>query len=264
MQVNSVSAAQPSFKSYQSDLEAFANLSDRDVRKLAYAKASQSVNDKKHKRIGAAIMYSIPVVAGIAAAVKSPSTLLLPLKGAANVNFSRAGRLVNFASTTLNWLGTFAIIDTIFGIKRHIDKKSPAMRDFAKENPVISTLATLGLSVASVYGASKGFSKLLNKFVPKDLTKAQIKNLVKYNKKLTDNKVLNSLSKNLDKVPSALKQIGKTALDWAPMAMIFGSLAHSMGHQRVKAEEYSKNYNDIKTAQALVREGLAQESVDEF
>ena len=51
MQVNSISANRPAFKS-MSDIETLASLDENQVRQLAYAKTSAEVNDKKHRRIG--------------------------------------------------------------------------------------------------------------------------------------------------------------------------------------------------------------------
>ncbi len=51
MQVNSVSSTNFGSTGKQKiDLETFANLSDRDLKNLAYARASYDVNDKKHKK----------------------------------------------------------------------------------------------------------------------------------------------------------------------------------------------------------------------
>ena len=70
MQVNSISSVNQSFKGSISK-EVFAALSDDDLKVLAYKKASDDVNDKKHNRIDKALFLSSPVIGGLAAAAES-------------------------------------------------------------------------------------------------------------------------------------------------------------------------------------------------
>lgn len=67
---------------------------------------------------------------------------------------------------------------------------------------------------------------------------------------------MNNLSKQLEKVPSGIKAFGKGVLDYSPMLLIVSSIAHSFGHDKVKANEFANNYRDIKLAQAMVRQGM--------
>lgn len=250
MQVNSVSlnstSSKPAFKSFQSDVETLAMLDDNTVRKIAYAKASHDVNDKKHKRITNALYYSIPLAAGLAAAVRTPKFS----------KYTRSLKLNNFVATTLNWAGTFAVIDLVFGAKRRLDRKNPTMNEFTKNHPVVSTLATIGASIGAIFALGKGASKLTSKFASK-LTFKDLRSAVTFNNKLNNNKFLNKASEKLAKVPAGIKGFAKGVLDYAPMLLIFSSIAHSFGHERVKATEYQNNYRDIKTAQAMIREGLS-------
>lgn len=266
MQVNSISSAnstRPSFKSFESDVEALARLDDKTIRKIAYAKASHDVNDKKHKRITNALYYSIPLAAGLAAAVKKPA----PIKLVKSVDLSRFARLNNFASTTLGWAATFLAIDGVFATKRYLDKKVPDMNEFSKNHPVLSTLGTVGVAIAAIAGLIKGSSKLVSKIFSKMSPKTAKdidKTTIKIARKLNNNKLLNSISKQLAKVPSSLKNFAKGTLDYAPLLLIVSSIAHSFSHERVKAAEFQNNYNDIKNAQALVRQGIAiKEAVEE-
>ncbi len=253
MQVNSVSLAgntkNASFKSMQREFETLVALDDNQVRQIAYAKASHDVNDKKHKRISNALYFSIPIAAGLASAVRAPKAASL----------TRALRVNNFVTTALQWAGTFLAIDLVFGAKRKLDKVSPAMNKFSQENPVLSTLGTIGASIAALWGLGKGSSKLVSKLAAKvtpEQTEQATKLLNKFSDKLNNNKFLNNLSKQLEKVPSGIKAFGKGVLDYSPMLLIVSSIAHSFGHDKVKANEFANNYRDIKLAQAMVRQGM--------
>lgn len=256
MQVNSVSlnnaGSKTSFKSMRDELETLAALDDKQVRQIAYAKASHDVNDKKHKRIDKALYASIPVAAGLAAAVtRTPNV----------GKYTRALRLNNFLGTALNWAGTFLAIDLVFGAKRKLEKSNPSMNEFSQNHPVLSTLGAIGASLAAIWGLGKGSSKLVSKIVSKaspKQTKAADKMFEKFVTKLNKNKTLNNISKQLGKVPSGIKNFAKGVLDYSPLLLIVSSIAHSFGHEKVKTQEYANNYRDIKTAQAMVRQGLAQ------
>jgi len=266
MQVNSISSvnqAHPAFKSFESDIETLARLDDKSIRQIAYAKASNDVNDKKHRRITNALYYSIPLAAGVAAAVKKPNILSSVVKQAKSVNLSRFTRLNNFASTAIGWATTFLAVDGIFATKRYMDKKVPDMKEFSKEHPVMSTLGTIGVAIAAIAGVNKGLSKLSSKLISKIPAKKLDKTTLNVAKKLNNSKVLNKISKGLSKVPSSIKNLAAGALDYAPLLLIVSSIAHSFGHERVKAAEYQNNYNDIKSAQALVRQGIAMKEAME-
>lgn len=270
MQVNSVSlnnsTSKPAFKSFQRDAEVLAQLDDRTIRQLAYAKASHDVNDKKHKRISNALYYSIPLAAGLAAAVKNPKSIAEVVKATskrfANVDLGRYVRLSRFTNSALSLGGAIVAIDTTFGLKRFLDKKSSTMKEFTDKHPVISSLATIGASILAMVGLSKGASKLASKLIKKVPEKEMEKSIVNLAKKLNNNKVLNSISKKLAKVPSGIKNFTSTVLDYSPILLICSSIAHSLGHEKVKAAEYQNNYRDIKVAQAMVRDSLRNSEID--
>lgn len=266
MQVNSVSSAMAGKTSFGRKhdrnedyvlnpriLNEFANMDDKTIRQAAYLKASHDVNDKKHNRITSALYYSIPLAAGLAAAVRTPAL----------GKYTRSIKLNNFVGTALNWIGTFAAIDLVFGAKRKLEKHSPAVNEFSQNNPVMSTLASIGVSLAAIWGAGKGISKLASKVASKATKKqniAALRSFVKLNNKLNDSKVLNKMSEHLAKVPSGIKEFAKGVLDYSPLLLIVSSITHSFGHEKVKAQEYANNYRDLKTAQAITRERLAAAS----
>lgn len=279
MQVNSVSSraveSQQSFgkrhrnvdkKTLELEaLERFANMDDRELGMLAYKKASYSVNDKKHKRISNALYYSIPLAAGLAAAIKTPSKVL---SKAGLVNTSRALRLGNFAASALSWAGTFAAIDLIFAGKRKLDKASPTMNEFSTNHPILSTIATIGASIGAIFLAGKGISKLAGKLLPKTagalsskFSVKELRALAKTSDKLNNSKILNKVSEKLAKVPSAIKNFAKGVIDYSPILLICSSIAHSFNHQNVKTREVVRNYEELKVAQAQVREALENEEL---
>ena len=256
MQVNSISsssvAGKTSFGNQREMLENFANADDKTLRKIAMQKTAASIDDKKHRRITNAIYYSIPVAAGLAAVVRNPAKA-----AAKGISRARMINLGNFAGTALNWAGTFAIIDLVFGGARKLNKSSETVREFNKEHPVLSMVATVGAGIGTLFLAGKGLSKLAAKIAKKPMTLVEKKSVAKLNMALNDSKALNWISKNLKKVPSSIKSFAKTAIDWSPMLLVFTSIAHSFNHSKVKTAETVKNYTQLKDAQMQVREALA-------
>lgn len=276
MQVNSVSSraaegkqvfgnlnADRDYQLKRAYLEQFANASDKDIQSLAYKTASQRVNDKKHKRITDALYYSVPLAAGLAAAVRSPEIVMKTAANAAKkssakmIDLTRYGRMARFLNTSVSWAATFLAVDAIFGTKRYLDKKVPDMGKFTQEHPVISSLATVGVAIGALIGLNKGASKLLSKVVKNVPDKEVEQSIANIAKKLNKNKFLDSMAKKIDKVPSAIKEFTKGVIDFSPMLLIFGSIAHSFNHQSVKTREAIKDYNEIKEAQNLARQAIA-------
>ncbi len=251
MQVNAINAqitgSARNFTGKRDNIDAFINLDDGAIQKLAYIKTAQKVDDKKHRRLDRTIMALVPVAAGVASAVLT--------KGK---NFTQKGRLENlmsFGATTAKWFAAFGIIDLVFAGKNKLDQKSDASRKFTQNNPFISFLATAALSFAAIAGAKKGFGAILDKYGTKFVNKYDAKiteKLLAAGKKL-DNKVLNwmsgKLSKLSEKTPSAMKEFGKSVLSWSPTLLALGALVHSVDHSSVKSKEFSKNYNSLKERQ---------------
>lgn len=224
-------------------MERFANLQDRELKKIAYTFASESVNDKKHRRMDNAIFYSIPLAAGIAAAAKTAP---------------RIGRVGNFIFGALSWALPFLAVDTVAAIRNGAEKHSKAARNFNEKHPAVSMLATLGLSLAGYTAIIKGGAKYIAKNESKIFAKlAPVAN--KLSKSLESSKILNNASELVAKIPSSVKDISKNLLDFAPWALLFTNITHSLVHEKVKAAQYVNNYNELKDKQYMVREALTQE-----
>lgn len=230
-------------KLYSKVIDDLPNASDEDLKKLAIKDASIAVNDKKHKRINNALYWSLPVVGGLATVVRNP------VKG-------RLGNLAKFSGANASWLGTFLLIDGIFAVKNKVSKNSDTVRKFDQNHPIISLGLTIGASIGAVAlaltGASKLAPKVLKAIKPENAEK--LTNIVtKLDKVLENSKVLNTISKGIDKVPSSLKGLAKGIIDWAPMMMIIGQLSHSFNHAAVKNNVANQNYAELKIARDEAR-----------
>ena len=222
-------------------MQQFARLKDSDLRSIAYKQASDSVNDKKHRKINNALWYSIPLAQGV--------------KYATLIKDSRIGRVGNFAAGTAQWLVPFLIFDTVLLAKRGIENHSKVARDFADKHPFLSTIVAFGAGLAACFAGYNGLSKLYSKNEKVIMEKAApiLKNIAK---KLDTSKILNKASEMIKKVPSSVKDISKTAVSFVPWAIFLTYFSHAFGHDKVKTAEYGYNYGDLKTQQMIVREVL--------
>lgn len=238
MQVNSISSAQNFQGRKRDNVEAFIHLDDSTIQQLAYAKTAKTVNDKHHRKLNNRLINLVPVAAGVATAALG--------------NFTRVGKLVAFATTTAGCFAGFGIIDAVFGAKRKLNKNSEASAIFAYEYPILDFAATAGIALGAICGARKGFNKLVNK-VPKKTYNKVVAYLRLSNNKLNKSRVLNSIAKVTDKVltktPSAMKEAGKTVLEWSPFILAGGAMVHSIIHTVTKYKVFANNYNDLKNKQ---------------
>lgn len=257
MQVNSVSS-QPVQKfghrlTQREYLEGFAQLNDKDLQTLAAIKASNDVNDKKHRRISNAIFYSIPLAAGLDSAVK---TL------AKNPKMLRGNKLAAFAGTALSWAGAFAGIDLVFAGKRKLEQSNKAARGFAQEHPILSTIGGFAAAIGALALGSKGISKLKSKLLSNTVVRNEIfRNFVENSKKLNESRILNTAAEILKQVPSPIKNFGKGVIAYGPLLLVVGSITHSINHSNAKTKQVYKNYADLKTAQNELRNSLANREI---
>lgn len=252
MQVNAINSqitgSARNFTGKRDNIDAFINLDDGEIQKLAYLKTIKKIDDNKHRKLDKRLMSLVPVAAGVAAAVLT--------KGKVLTQKGRLESLMVFGETTAKWFAAFGIIDLIFAGKNKLDEKSEKSREFTQRNPLISFLATAGLSFAAIAGAKKGAVTLLDKYGTKIINKYDAKitqKLLAAGSKLDNNKVLNWVSDKLGfiskRTPSALKEFGKSVLSWSPALIGLGAIFHSADHANAKVRELNKNYNELKDKQ---------------
>lgn len=258
MQVNSVSlsanANNMAFKATPEE-HVFANLKDKDLRKIAFAKASDDVNDRKHRAIDNTLFYSLPLAGGLSAAVRDFAPEAVAQIGKQNI---RSLRLAKFGLVSASWAAGLAALSALWNTKDYLAQKI----DIIKNNPVISSVATFAagfgvLAAVDKYGF-KGLMKVINSVDDKKV----MPYIKKVRSALNNSKVLNKASEYISKFPSPIRDMAKGAAELAPLLIIGTQIAHMFGHQRVKTNVAARNYEDLKQAQQNVRENIADEKID--
>lgn len=253
MQISSIN---PSFSGRRDNIDAMINMDDKSIRDIAYLQTSSKYNHEKSRKITNALFYSAPIAAGLATAVLS--------KGGKTTFFSKevtglAARAANGLKVAGVWTAALAAIDLLGFAKNKLSDNSPEVRNFDREHPFISMGLMLGAAIGAVVGVQKGAAKLGTLKAPKFLQNIAEKS----NKFLNNNKTVISMKKSLlklaEKTPAALKDIGKTALEWSPTALLFGGLFHSIHSAGKENREFYNNYNQLKERQATLAQARVRE-----
>ncbi len=253
MQVSSVN---PSFNGRRDNVDMLINMDDKAIRDVAYMKTASKYNHEKSRNITNALFYSAPLAAGLATAVLS--------KGGNTKIFSTkvsglAARAANGLKVAAGWTAALAAIDLLGYGKRKLADNSPEVRQFDKEHPFLSMATMLAAAIGAVVLVQKGSAKLGTLEAPKFMKNVA----VKANKFLNNDKTIQSMKRSLlklaEKTPPALKDIGKTALEWSPTALLLGGLFHSIHSVGKENRDFYNNYTELKEKQAAITQARLRE-----
>ncbi len=242
MQISDIS---PNFQGRRDRIDELINLDDQSIREIAYLKTAQKTDEKKHRRITNTLIAAAPVAAGIGAAVFNKGRTKIFSKEVSGL----AARAAHGLKAGALWGATLGAVGLVGLAKNALSKTSPEVRKFDREHPVLSILTLLAAGVGAIALTGKAAAKLGTVEAPKFLRKGteKVAKFLNTNKHLGS--VKNSAKTLLAKVPSALKEAGAAALDWAPQILLLGGFFHSLGHSSAVNREFSKNYNELKEKQ---------------
>lgn len=253
MQVSSIG---PNFQGRRDNVDALIGMDDNTIRQLAYMKTSAKIDHDRNRKVTNALFYNAPLAAGLATALltKSGNTKLFSKELTGT-----AGRMAKGLKVAAYWTAGLLAIDLLGAAKNKLAQKSPEVRKFDKEHPLLS----MGTMIAAGLGAfaliSRGAGKLAKVTAPKFMQKATSGVADFLNESKIMVKAKNGYKNLLAKTPSALKEIGATALDWAPTALLFGGLFHSIASANAENREFAKNYTELKEKQMNVSRARVRE-----
>ncbi len=254
-----ISAISPNFQGRRDNIDALISMDDQTVRKIAYLQTMEKSNPKKNRKITNTLFYAAPVAAGLKAAVFNDGT---PVKLFSKELSGRAGKMARGLKVGALFTGALVALDLLgFGAKK-LSENSENVRKFEDKHRLLTIGGLIAAGVGTLALFSKGLSAIASKEAPKFLQKGAVRvaNFLNSNKSI--NKFSDSVAKFGKKVPVALKEIGGAALDWAPTALLFGGLFHSIASSNNRNREFAKNYSELRDRQAeLTQVRLAELSV---
>lgn len=254
-----ISAISPNFQGRRDNVDALINMDDQTLRRLAYLKTLEKSDDKKNRNVTNALFYAAPVAAGVKAAVFSDDK---PTKFLSKELSGRAGKLARGLKVGALFATALGALDLMgYGAKKLTDK-SEKVRNFEDKHRLLTIGGLVVAGLGTLALLNRGIGAVATKEAPKFLQKGTEK-VAKF---LNSNKSINKFSESIanlgKKVPVALKEIGATALDWSPTALLFGGLFHSIASSNNKSRELAKNYSELRDKQAeLTQARLAELSV---
>ena len=257
MQVSSINQGVPTKQDFRN---ALIGMDDDSIRQIAYLKTTQRVNQRKNNRVTNALFYSAPIATGLGIALlsKNGATKLF-----GNELSGVAGRMAKGLKTAAYWTAGLVAINLLGKARNKVAEKSPELKKFDQQHPLLSigTMLVIGFGVLTL--VSKGAGKLTTLKAPEFLKKGTEKLAKNINNSKFIISAKDKLIKLAGKTPSALKEIGETALNWAPTALLFGGLFHSISSANAVGKEFNKNYTNLKEAQLeLAKSEVAKLSVE--
>lgn len=253
MQVSSIS---PNFQGRRDNVDALIAMDDNSVRKLAYLKTSAKIDHDKNRKVTNCLFYNAPLVAGLATAVLS--------KGENTKIFSKevtgvASRMAKGLKVAAFWTAGLLAVDLLGALKNKVAQKSPEVRNFDREHPLLSMGTMLAAGLGTLALVCKGAGALSKVKAPKFMQNGteKVANFLNESKLMV--KAKNGYKNLLAKTPSALKEIGATALDWAPTTLLLGGLLHSVASTSAENREFAKNYVELKEKQANITRARIRE-----
>ena len=257
MQINAISASNTSFRATDQE-RIFAALDDNTLRQIAWNKASVDVNDKRHNKLDRAMFLSLPVVGGLSslAFATNPDIPVQKLRAA---KFGRAAKIAG------SWTLALGAISALSGIKNVVENNVKSIRKFDNDHPVLTTLASLTVAFLAIGATNKLTHRIADKLIMKDginILESAAK-MTRLDNVLNTNKYINKAAEYIQKVPPALKDIGRVALGYLPWIAIGTQIAHMWGHNSAKLNQVEKNYAELKAAQEIIREDLIDEKINQ-
>lgn len=257
MQVSSINQMVPSRQDFRN---ALIGMDDDSIRQIAYLRTTQRINQRKNNKVNNALFYSAPLAAGLGMALlsKNGATKLF-----GNELSGIAGRMAKGIKTAAYWTAGLAAIDLFGKARNKVAEKSPELKKFDQQHPLLSigTMLAIGFGILTL--VNKGAGKLTTLKAPEFLKKGTEKLAKNINNSKFVISAKDKLIKLAGKTPSALKEIGETALNWAPTALLFGGLFHSISSANAVSKEFNKNYTNLKEAQLeLAKSEVAKLSVE--
>lgn len=234
-------------------VEQFANLNDQQLYQLAEFQTAMT-SDKKD--IGNnPLIYAIPVVDSLTRASLAEGGL-----GAKSLKFTKAMG---------GWAGVYVLAGVFNKGLNALYKKSPQVRNFKEEHPVLSTIVEWGGFWFALTGVYKGLGKLAQKWKNKYPAKATrmadfTKNITdKIDKSWIDKKIYKPLCnavKTMEKKVPTLMDGVKYLLPLATPFLVVAAISKSMSAMNEIKDKTIDNFEQLKTYQNEIRDKIHTQS----
>lgn len=223
---------------------AFVNMSNREIRELAYVSSYDKHRENKQRSALLSTLYAMPIVASAAEGILT--------KGHLDKKVSAAGKMAAHWGFGLLMLGAYSVV------KNAIVDGSPGLKKFEKENPapaiIVDLAAFLGVAMLGFRGAGK-MGEMISKALPKtvDEMHSNVSHFKKWlNKTEINKKVLPALNEGVDNLSIHLPvvtEIGRFLVENSVWVLLFGGLIKSAKYANNDRRRVEETYHELKQAQ---------------
>ncbi len=231
------------------------NMNDSELRNLAYDISNDEKEQIKQKKSILRTFIAIPVVASLANGILTKEIISVGKDGIAKTFKATLG---DKALITAKSAGYFAGILAAFGIynaaKAKVESKSPEIRNFNDEHPLLSLLTDVGIIAACLIIGKKGISALKGKnlsiFNKLSENSNKIKKLVdssKFNEKIIP-KIINFSDSIKNKAPF-LATTAKFLLERSIWVLLGIGFIKSSYYSSKNKKKVNVNYEKLKNVQ---------------
>jgi len=241
---------------------AFVNMNDSQVRMISYVSGRDKKQEKKNKNSLLRTFYAIPIVDTIASAVLVKRSSKLSDEAVVALRKTKLSTRLAHASVTAGfWAVSLSAIELYTIVKRSIQRNSPNMKKFDRENPATSFLTDL---TAILVGGTLGIlglnrlAKNNNAKHPDRVYEAK-RSLVKTRRLINESKfskeTLPKLVKTIAEFSEgnpAIAKAGRIALANSVWILVGVGFLKMAGQSKREHDRVETNYRNVKQAQLEV------------
>ena len=249
----------------QAEAQAFVSLNNSQLKTLAQMKSYNKKEREQQRKTLAGLFLAIPVVDIARRGIMQKVSIVIDKKGVIQglVKSPLSAKVASSARSALFWGGSLAVVGALNALKNKAESKSPALKDFDRNNPVLSLLGDMMICFATLLLGYKGIGKILEKS-PKTVNKIVEKIInvsAKIDKTKLNTEVLPKLSKKFEsfeeKFPSISSALNFT-LDNALFFMLGGIVTTGFVQSVKNHDKVEKNYQELKDLQLAMAKSLVE------
>lgn len=251
-------------KNRRHNIDTIIAMDDNQVKRLAYIKTLNKIEDKKHHDATRAMIMATPLAAGAASALLGSNRVTL----CSNIVTGPFARVLKGLGGAGRWSILLGVAYGINKARQYFENKSPNFDRFTSENPLLTAGASIAAFAGAIALGAKGISKIAEKSLkyinPKTIIRLDNK-IVSAANKFNSNIIVSKTAKYANKVKNLqgiepLQVIAKKALSWSPAILLGGAFLNEWVHGRATDAEFVKNYAEMKNIQTK----LAQARINEL
>lgn len=232
---------------------AFVNMSDDQLKSLAYLTSIDSKREKKHKQSLVSTLYALPVVDIASAAILA--------KAKSGAPASLSGRLLQSSKRARGWVGALLVLGACTAAKNKLTAKSDSYNEFQNNHPGAAFILDLGTFAGLLVLGKKAGKVMVSKIktVKPGLLFRSLRRVVSVNSKIDkgylNTKILPNLESKANMVKTKAPSVSKLAnflVRNSVWVVLLAGLVKGSSHARKNRDKIEKNYKELKESQLAV------------